>query len=289
MFKNLNISVLGVSGSQSEMIELALTHGFKGMELDAVDFANRVKLRGMPYARRLIDSSKLVMASFELPFSLEGTDEAFRKGLERLPDLAATATEIGCSRCLTALAPAGDRLPYHENFEAHRARLGEICRVLAASNIRLGVGFRAAAELRKEKVFQFIHEMDALRLLLSMVNASNLGIVVDTWDLFVAGGSIDSIRALAVDQIVAVQLADAPADVPSAELTEKSRLLPGATGRIDNAAVLAALAEMGYKGPVAAKPHKSVLPSGRRDLIVKSIAQALDNVWKAAGPGLSQS
>ena len=63
-----------------------------------------------------------------------------------------------------------------------------------------------------------------------MINASNLGVVLDVWDLFVAAGSIDSIRALAVDQIVAVQLADAPADSPFAELTEKSRLLPGATG-----------------------------------------------------------
>jgi sugar phosphate isomerase/epimerase len=285
MFKNLHISVLGVSGSQSEMIELALTHGFKAMELDAVDFANRAKLHGMPYARRLIDSSKLVMSSFELPFSLESADEAFRKGLERLPGLAATAAEIGCARCLTTLAPAGDRLPYHENFESHRARLGEICRVLAPSNIRLGVGFRAAADLRQSKAFQFIHEMEALGLLLSMVNASNLGVVLDGWDLFVAGGSIDNVRALAVDQIVAVQLADASADVPLAELTEKSRLLPGATGRIDNAAVLAALAEMGYKGPVAAKPHRSVLSGGRRDLVVKSIAQALDGVWKAAGLG----
>ena len=55
MFKNLNPSFLGVTGHQSEIIELALTYGFAGMDLDVADFATRARLRGMPYARRLID------------------------------------------------------------------------------------------------------------------------------------------------------------------------------------------------------------------------------------------
>ena len=42
-----------------------------------------------------------------------------------------------------------------------------------------------------------------------------------------------------------------PADVPLAELDEKSRLLPGGeNGRIDVAGFLAVLREMGYDGPV---------------------------------------
>ena len=81
MFKNLNTSVLGVSGNQSEIIELALTHGFKAIDLDMVDFANRAKLRGMPYARRLIDSSKLTIATFDLPFGLDSPEDVFQKDL----------------------------------------------------------------------------------------------------------------------------------------------------------------------------------------------------------------
>ena len=33
MFKNLSPSALGISGHQSEIIELALTYGFAGMDL----------------------------------------------------------------------------------------------------------------------------------------------------------------------------------------------------------------------------------------------------------------
>jgi sugar phosphate isomerase/epimerase len=283
MFKNLNTSVLGVSGNQSEIIELALTYGFTSMDLDIVDFAGRAKGRGMAYARRLIDSSKLTIASFSLPFGLESTEDIFKKDLVRLAELASAAAELGCTRCLTALEPAGEKLPYHENFEMQRARLGAIGKVLAPSGIRLGVGFRAASDLRKGKTFQFVHEMDALGLLLSMAGASNLGIVLDVWDLVVSGGSVENVRGMTADQIVAVQLADAPEETPLAELTAKSRLLPGTTGRIDVPAFLVALGEMGYQGPVTAMPHKSIFSGSRRDLIARRTAEALDGVWKAAG------
>ena len=64
MFKNLSPTALGVSGHQSEIIELALTYGFAGMDLDVADFATRAKLRGMPYARRLIDSANIRLGTF---------------------------------------------------------------------------------------------------------------------------------------------------------------------------------------------------------------------------------
>jgi len=283
MFKNLNASALGISGHESEIIELALTYGFRAIDLDMVEFANRAKLRGMPFARRLLDSAKLAVGTFDLPLNWEADDELFKKDLEKLSEYAEVAAEIGCTRCLATLVPAGDNRPYHENFEFHRRRFGEICRVLEPSGVRLGVGFRAAEELRKQQAFQFIHELDALGLLLNMVDAANIGILLDVWDLHVAGGSIESIREMQAEQIVAVQVADAPEDAALAELTDESRLLPGATGRIDVPAILVALAELGYDGPVTAKPHKRVLQRLRRDAIAKQVGRSLETVWKAAG------
>jgi len=283
MFKNLNALTLGISGHQSEIIELALTYRFQAMDLDVVDFAVRAKLRGMPYARRLIDSANLRIGSFDLPLSWEEEEEQFKSALEKLTEYAQAAAEVGCTRCLATLTPAGDKLPYHENFEFHRQRLAEVCRALEPAGVKLGLGFRAAEDLRKGKAFQFVHELDALGLLVSMVEASNIGIVLDTWDLFVSGGSVDSVRGMTADQIVAVQIADMPDDVPTAELTETARLLPGVSGKPDTPAVLAALAEIGYEGPVSAKPDRGVFRSKRRDPIAKLTAEALNGVWQAAG------
>jgi hypothetical protein len=43
MFKNLSPEALGVSGRQSEMIELALSFGFKGLDLDIIELADSAK------------------------------------------------------------------------------------------------------------------------------------------------------------------------------------------------------------------------------------------------------
>ena len=283
MFKNLNTSALGITGNQSELIELTLTYKFQAMNLDIVDFHNRAKLHGMPYARRLIDSAKLRIGTFALPTQWEVDKETFDKDLESLKEYAAAAAELGCTRSTAMLAPAGDALPYHENFEMHRDRLGEICKVLEPAGITLGLGFHGAATLRKDKAFQFIHEMDALGLLISMIGSPNLGLIVDLWDIVASGGSLDNVKKTPVEQIVAVQLADMPEDTPIEELTEEDRLLPGETSRVDCAAVLTALNEMGYEGPVTPMPHRSVFKNIRRDPIAKVAGIALNDVWAAAG------
>ena len=46
------------------------------------------------------------------------------------------------------IASASDELPYHENFERHRGRLGEVAQALAPHDIRLGLEFLAPARLR---------------------------------------------------------------------------------------------------------------------------------------------
>jgi sugar phosphate isomerase/epimerase len=147
----------------------------------------------------------------------------------------------------------------------------------------LGVGFRAAEGLRGGRAFQFIHDLDALLLLLNMVGMPNVGLVIDVWDLWLSGGSLENIRAMSAQQIVAVQLADLPVDVPPAEVTDQHRLVPGATGKIDCAAVLAALAELGYDGPVTIKADRSAFAGARRDLVVKQAGEAMNRLWKAAG------
>lgn len=284
MFKNLNPSALGVTGHQSEIIELALTYGFRGIDLDIVDFAMRVRRRGIEYAARLIRSARILRAgTFALPLDWEAEEATFRAELAKLPEYAQAAAAMGCIRCLATISPASEKLPYHENFEFYRRRVSEIGAALAPAGVRLGVGFRAAAGLRKGKAFQFIHDLDATMLLLSMAEAKNAGLLLDVWDLTVSGGSIDNIRGIPVEQIVAVRVADLPDNVQPSEAPEEARLLPGVSRRIDIAAILRLLADRGYDGPVTPLPHRSIFGKPRRDAIVRRLGDALDAVWRAAG------
>lgn len=284
MFKNLDPVALGVAGQQSEVIELALTYGFPGIDLNMAEFATRVHLKGLPYAKRLIQSAKLRVGTFALPFDWDTDDDTFQKHLKKLTEYAAYAAELGCTRCTALVAPANDSRPYHENFEFHRRRFYEICEVLSPAGVHLAVGFQASERLQHNRAFQFIHDLDALSLLLNMVGASNLGLLLDIWEVIACGSSLDAVRKLPAGLIVAAQVADMPAAASPAELDDKSRLLPGTeNGRIDVAGFLSILREKGYDGPVTLKPSRSVFQGRRREAIMKQAAESLDKMMQAAG------
>ncbi len=283
MYKNLSTPALGVTGQSSELIEWTLSYGFRGSDLDLVEFSDRVKVSGLAHARRLFDSAKLRFGSFCLPVVVDAPEEEFQKQLTALEDQAANAAALDCLRAVVHLSPASDERPYHENFEFHRQRLTKVAAVLRPHGVRLGVGFHAAPELRTGKAFEFIHSFEALVVFLSTLNEPLAGALIDPWDMLVAGGKLEEIRKLPAEKIVAVRLADAPQDVPLGDCPATARLLPGETGVIDSAAALAILAELGYDGPVTPWPHASQFVGQKRDAIVRAVGQRMEEVWKAAG------
>jgi sugar phosphate isomerase/epimerase len=283
MFKNLNPAYLSISGHQSEVIELALTYGFSGMELNIADFATRVRLKGLDYAKRLITSARIRIGTFSLPIPWEADEETFKKDMKKLPEYADAAAALGCQCCTAILPPAGDQRPYHENFEFHRRRFQEIAAVFQPAGVRLALGFQAAEYLRRNQAFQFIHDLDAMLMLLNMIDSPGVGLLLDVWEVFAAGATLDAIRKIPSSQIVAVQIAEMAAATPLTELDEKSRLLPDAEGRIGVPAILTYLAGQNYQGPVTVKPSRGVFPNRRRDNVVKFTAESLDRVWREAG------
>jgi sugar phosphate isomerase/epimerase len=116
-----------------------------------------------------------------------------------------------------------------------------------------------------------------------MIGTANLGVVLDTWHWHLSGGTLEALRSLSAEKIVTVCVADADADTTAANARSESRLLPGESGAIDIPAVLAALAELRYDGPVTPAPDRSQFTAQGRQQIVKEAGAALDRVWKAAG------
>ena len=287
MFKNMSPQALSLSGTQSEIIELVLTYGFESMDLDAIEFSERAEVKGMDYARRLIDSAKMKLGGFVLPIDLEADDAAFAEATAEVPKYAENMAAVGCTRCWAAVAPVSTVMPYHENFERHRGRLADLTGKLGEHGVRLGLGFNGTEKARVAKdgaeALEFIHDLDALAVLVNTVGAKNLGVIVDSWHLFASGGTIDNVKKLSVEQIVGVRVADAPTDVPRDALVDSDRMVPGTTGLTKSAELLAALAEMGYEGPVTPTPHRSRFQGRTRDRMVRSIGDAMSSLWVAAG------
>ncbi|HQU45144.1 MAG: hypothetical protein B7Z73_10175, partial [Planctomycetia bacterium 21-64-5] len=270
--------------TQSETIELAMSYGFRGIDVDIVEFAEEVTSYGLPKARRLLDSAKLKIGTFALPIEWQADDATFHGELTKLSDLAGLAASIGARRAVGVIAPASNERPYHENFEFYGRRLSDLGRALEPHGLKLGVGFDAVPALREGKHFEFVHTLDALLVLLSTVSAPNVGLWLDIWHVWLSGASLAEVRQqLTRTQLVAVSLSDAaPADASDRDSAD-SRWLPGETGVIDATAILTALAELGYDGPVTPLPGRHRLAGMRRDQIVKLAGEKLDGVWKAAG------
>lgn len=283
MFRCLSVSTLGVGGGQSELIELALSNGFKGLDFDVVEFESMVKASDLAKARRFIDSAKLKLGVFALPVDWQHDDEAFKRDMTLLPGRARLAVELGCRRAVTTVFPGSNDRPIHQNFDFYRRRLLELAAVLDSAGVLLGVGFDAASDRREGYAFEFIRQLDTLMMIMSMAPAKSLGYVVDPWQVCAGGGSLDSLKKIPVDKISAVFLADAAEEMPANQWTTKNRVLPGLTGIVDNTSVLTWLGEIGYEGPVVPAPDPSALGGQRRDAIVRQASEKLDGIWKAAG------
>ncbi len=287
MYRNLIPQAIGVSGRQSELIEMALTYGFKGFDLDMREFMRKVNSRGRDAASRYIESARVRLdfrvSGFELPVRWSDEEANFKQDLEKLAPLAEVAAALGAKGCYTPILPASDKLQYHENFAFHQQRLGAVADVLAKHDIKLGLSLVSTPKHRKDKKFEFVYQVDPFLTLVKTLGVGNVGIVLDLWHWHLGGGTIKQIRELSPDQIVQVRVADAPQDIDPGKATEDQRLLPGKGGMIDAVSAMRHLGEIEYSGPVSPTANAKTLAGLTRDRIVRQAGEALDAVWKEAG------
>jgi sugar phosphate isomerase/epimerase len=287
MFKNLIPQAIGVSGRQSELIEMALTYGFKGFDLDMREYMRKVNSRGRDVANRYIQSAQIRLgfrvSGFELPVRWTDDENLFKQDLDKLPQLAEVAASLGARGCYTQVPAASDKLSYQDNFNLHRQRLGPVADVLGRQNIQLGLMLNAIPKARKDKKHEFVHQVDPFLAFLGKLGIDNIGIVLDLWHWVIGGGTIKQIRELSPGQIVQVRVCDAPTDADPAKITDEQRLLPGKGGLIDAVTAMRILGEMEYDGPVSPVANSKTLTGMTRDRIVRIAGEALDAVWKEAG------
>ena len=283
MYKNLNPASLGVSGRQSELIELALTYGFRGLDLDAADLLKRAALQGVEEAGKYIRSGKIKIGGSTLPVQLGADDIVFHVDLERLAVLADTAKKLGFSYCTTEIQPACDKLPYHDNFERHRQRLTKVGDVLAGLGLRLGVGLKATAESRRDRAYPFIHKAEELLALIRTISHTHVGLTLDTWNWKVGGGGMELLSDLKGKQIVTVTMADVPADADLETIDGAQRFLPSEDALPAYAKFVASLAERKYDGPVTLLPASRHVSGMTRDYIIDKCASMLEQIWSQAG------
>ena len=282
MYRNLSTVGLPLSGRPSELIELALSFGFDGMDIDILDFCQQAEIYGVDHARRLMVSARLKASAMRLPVAVGGDEASFNTELERLPKILEMAAAAECSRAMVTLMAGSDEHSFKDFFELHRTRLDTLGRMVAEHGIAIGLVIQPEAEFRAGLANQFIHTYEGLVGLVASCHEA-VGAVVDSWALYLTGETPAVIGQLPPGRLVELRLSDAPADVPATDMIANQRLRPGETGVIDNVAVLKAAEAAGFDGPVTPCAARATLKGIGREKIVRQAGDQLEVLWQNAG------
>jgi len=238
MFLSLN-SVLSQGRVQwPDFARLAAKIGFPG-----TDIMLRPTMRaGASATNDLLASLKIRPAAIDLPVEFRKDDATFQTSLTQLDSAARFAAEIHCPRMITYIMPSSDT-PKDELRQIYKRRFTEIARILAGSNVRLGLEFLGPLELRKAYKYEFIWRMNDM-LAFAKECGPNVGLLLDTWHWHHAGATTEDIIAAGRDAIVHVHFNDSP-NVPPDQIHDSQRLLPG-EGVINLTGFLQALHSIHY-------------------------------------------
>lgn len=249
---------IGVNADQRATIALAQQHGFTSVEPFASFLAGlsdeaRAELVAELQAR------KLVFGAAGLPVDFRGDEARFNQGLHELPRLAAALQKSGATRVGTWISPGSGNRTYLSNFKLHQQRLTEVARVLKDNGLRFGLEYVGTPSARARAKHPFIHSLPETRELIAAIGTGNVGVILDSWHWWTAGDTEADLLALRNEDIVSVDLNDAPAGLTLEQQQDGQRELPAATGVIPVATFLKALQKIDCDAPIRAEPFNKKL------------------------------
>ncbi|MEM9644730.1 MAG: TIM barrel protein [Planctomycetota bacterium] len=283
MFKNFSPQALGINGRQSELIELALTYAFRGMDIDMSDMLRRSQRTSVEDATKYLRAAEIKIGGFEMDIDLDADDDAFTAQAGALHPLADLASELKIERAYLRVPAATDRLPYPEYFEVQRARLDQIGDVLGGKGMKLAVGFHAGKEHGQDVQFPFVRDVEGFMALLNACSSDSVGYLLDTWDWVVGGGGMDQIHEIPASKVVAVRLSSVPDSIDASAATSEDRILPEKAAAIDHVALVKYLEAGGFNGPIGPSASTSQYKGQTRESLVQTGQEAVDSILTDAG------
>ncbi len=276
---DLTPGAIGVEVNQPDrLIALAVKHGFGSVapNLPALAAMSRAEIREL--ADRM-KSQGLRWGSAGCPVQFKDDQAVFEAGLKQLPRYAKALQHAGGSRVNTWISPSSDRLTYRRNFALQSGRLREIAKVLKDHGQRLGLEYIGTHTLLIRGKYPFIHTMAETKELIAEIGTGNVGFVLDSWHWWQAGDTAEQILTLPGEEIIAVDLNDAPHGVEKRAQLDHWRELPMATGVIDVKPFLNAIYRTGFDGPVRAEPFNAILRRMNDDDACAATAAALKKAF----------
>jgi len=278
----LSVSRLGFQANFTESLDLAVKHGFEGLDPDPNYFASL----GEDGLKRLVDdihAKNLKFGVAGLPVEFRNDETTFNDGLKKLPATADILRRAGIRRVSTWVLPCSNELTYLQNFRQHSERLRQCAKVLGGYGQQLGLEYVAPRTFWRSERHPFVHTLSEMRELMVAIGTGNLGIQLDSWHWFNAEDTAKDLLTLRGSDVVTVDLNDAPRGLTLDQYQDDHRELPAATGVIPVKEFLNALVEMGYDGPIQAEPFNAALRALPLDQACAIASSAIKKAFSVAG------
>jgi sugar phosphate isomerase/epimerase len=275
---HLSCGALGIKASPTDAIDYAARYGFDVVDADGRYLGDLLQTE----LNRILDGmreKKIGWAMAGFPTEFRKDDAAFSESLKTLPAYAAGLERAGVRRVTTWISPNSADLTYLENLRTHARRLREAASILIDHGIRFGLEYVGPKTSWSTKRFPFVHTMAEMKELMAEINRPNVGFVLDSWHWYTAGESKKDLLTLRPEQVVSVDLNDAPAGIPVDQQMDGKRELPAATGVIDVASFLGALKAIGYDGPVRAEPFNDAVRKMAPEQALVATKAAIDKAF----------
>lgn len=260
------ISSLSFSGPLEEKIVAAAKAGFAGIEIFREDI---IGFDGAPEeVARLAAENGIAVLGLQSLRDFEALPEGERPwAMERAGRFLDLAARLGAPLLVVCANTRPDAL---DDPDRAAADLGALADMAAARGLK--IGYEALASSAHVRSY-----LDAWEIVRKAARP-NLGLVVNVVHSFAADAGLAGLDAIDPERIFLVHIADAPITrIDQRLLTEAFRLLPG-QGNLPVAALHAALARRGYRGPVSVEVFNEQIRALKPALIAKDAMRALDLV-----------
>lgn len=276
VFSNLNLVALNQSSDFSTAIDLAITHGFGGLDPDLDYLGSLDDPACVAEAGRRVADSGLRWGIGSLPVNLTAPAREFTESLAGLHRALDACTAAGVTALGTWIRPMDDNLPYGQNWTRHVGRLALVAELLRDAGVRLGLEYVGPKTFWSTERFPFIHSLAEARDLIADSGASNVGVILDTFHWYTARESAEDLRSLGASDVVSVDINDAPPGRDRDSQQDLDRRLPGTTGVIDLSSFMTALTDIGYDGPVKVEPFMKALADRPIDDVLSEASDLLN-------------
>ena len=232
-----------------EFATAASDAGFEAIEVGLDWLEAYAAERSVAALKQYLSAKNLRVGSCGLPLDWRAPEAEFRRDLQEVPRRLDLACEFGAPRLCTWIPPRWDK-PYAETFAFARDRFGAIADAFAGHGALLGLEFVGPQGGFRTTRYKFITTLAEVLHLIDAIGRDNVGVMIDSYHLFVGEATLAEIAALPARRIIQFHINDAYVGVPREQLEDLKRLLPG-EGAIPLVPMLRAVRSTGYTGTVS--------------------------------------